>query len=58
MTIDQHIHLFVQQAAWLEAETCRELARPLPRMKRILDIRARNLQLNREFERFKQIHEI
>lgn len=58
MTIDRHIELFVQQAAWLEAENAREMNRPRPRRKRFVEIRVRNGQLSREFAKFMEAHQL
>jgi hypothetical protein len=56
MTTDEHIRLFVQQAAWLEHEYDKAVKMRNLGWKRRNEIRMRNAQLTREFLKFMEAH--
>jgi hypothetical protein len=57
MTADEQIKMFVNQAAWLEAEYERAFRPRIVNWKRIAEILARNAQLTREFLNFMETQE-
>lgn len=57
MTSDENIRMFVNSAAWMEAEYSRLLRQRVVRWDRLAELRVRNVQLTREFLKYMETHE-